>query len=104
MPCGLRPAVDGLSSGGSFCFLDLSSQSARSGNGRDGLCVFLLEGLLLGMDADRLSPRTEGARARPVLHSGIYSMEESSRSHGTPCLGRNELPHFGSFYSLELNI
>lgn len=81
MPCGLRPAVGGFSLGKSLCLLDLSSQSARSGNGLDGLCVFLLEGLLLGMDADRLSPGTEGARARPGLHSGIYSMDESSRSH-----------------------
>lgn len=81
MPCGLRPAVGGLSLGKSLCLLDLRSQSARSGNGLEGLCVFLLEGLLLVMDADRLSPRTEGARARPVLLSGIYSMEGSSRSH-----------------------
>lgn len=83
MPCGLRPAVDGLSSGGSFCFLDLSSQSARSGNGRDGLCVFLLEGLLLGMDADRLSPRTEGARAlalRYLLNGGVLKKSWNSLS------------------------
>lgn len=35
---GLGPAAGGLSLGKSLCFLGVSSQSARNGNGLDGLC------------------------------------------------------------------
>lgn len=57
MPSALYvPAFGGLALGKLFCFLDLSSQSAASGNGLDGVCICLLEGgLLLVTDADIFS-------------------------------------------------
>lgn len=44
-----------------------------------------------------LSPRTEGARARPVLHSGISSIAESPRSRWTPILAGMSCPILVAF-------
>lgn len=96
---GLGPAAGGLSLGKSLCFLGVSSQSARSGNGLDGLCVSLLEGLSLGMDAYTFSQDRRGqGKACLALRYFLDRRVPKKSLNSHP--GRNELPHFGCFYSL----